>query len=945
MGVLTDMAHELAAQLRAAFRQHDRLLRLATPLGEDVLLAERLLAREQLDGGGFRIELSALSDDAKIDPAALLGQPVRIDLLTQLSRDKPRALHGHVTVFERVGANGGLARYRLVIEPWLAFLRHRRDSFLFQDMSVIEVVDSVLGDYRGQGKLVPEWRWAVADTAVYPKRSVVTQYDESDFDFVTRLLAEEGLFYYFEHEAADGDALGLHRMVIADRNDVFKDNAQASIRFGRADATASEDVITEWQGERQWQTNAVELATWDYRTASLRSATLSTHHDNGEQASPLTDTDYVGQYAFEDAEQAQRIARIAMESLEVRNKAFHGGGTVRTLAPATTFSLLDHYEHDGDEEDGRRFVVLSVTHEARNNFNEGFGQALLALTGLAPAGNNDTLPLYRNRFTAVRASVPYRPALRGDDGRLLHPRPTVRGSQTALVVGDGGPIHTDRDHRIKVQFHWQRGGRSSSRQSHPAGDDNARAESALGCWLRVATPVAGDNWGGVALPRVGQEVVVEFVNGDIDRPVVVGAAYNGAGETDAQINKQQAGAANATGNAPAWFAGEGKNDKAHEHNAVLSGIKTQALSASQTGNGGYNQLVFDDTEGQSRTLLSTTQAATSLTLGHHLFQRDNAREADLGHGAALATDASGSVRAGSGLLIAAEDGSVTQPLLQSEQAATQVEESLELARTLAQQAAKQKAALPGEPAADTLPALESLKHSAEVLRTEAKAEDGGSAIAYSEPHLVVSGPKGVALSTPADAVLVAGTNATLVAGEHVNVAAGGNLAVAVADGLSLFTDGQGGSAGSGSGAGAGSGSVSVSGSASSGQRTQAAQKGGDANGMALHAATGKVEVASLTGASRYAAERTVTIASTQANVTVEGKQHVLLNAAGAQIRVLGGKIELHAPGKVEFKGAGHRFVGPGGGEASNSLAKGDLGLCEFKTRGAEAAGDALVPLS
>ncbi|MFX5956581.1 contractile injection system protein, VgrG/Pvc8 family, partial [Acinetobacter baumannii] len=92
-----------------------------------------------------------------------------------------------------------------------------------------------------------EWRWALADTAVYPKRSVVTQYDESDFDFVTRLLAEEGLFYYFEHEAADGDALGLHRMVIADRNDVFKDNPQASIRFGRADATAAEDVITEWQ--------------------------------------------------------------------------------------------------------------------------------------------------------------------------------------------------------------------------------------------------------------------------------------------------------------------------------------------------------------------------------------------------------------------------------------------------------------------------------------------------------------------------------------------------------------------------------------------------------------------------------------------------------------------------------------------------------------------------
>ncbi|MBS2961383.1 type VI secretion system tip protein VgrG, partial [Klebsiella pneumoniae] len=124
----------------------------------------------------------------------------------------------------------------------------------------------------------------------------VTQYDESDFDFVSRLLAEEGLFYFFEHEAADGDALGVHRLVIADRNDVFQDNAQPGIRFGRADATAREDTITDWQGERQWQTSVVELASWDYRTVSLRSATLETHHDNGEHARALVDSDYVGQY-------------------------------------------------------------------------------------------------------------------------------------------------------------------------------------------------------------------------------------------------------------------------------------------------------------------------------------------------------------------------------------------------------------------------------------------------------------------------------------------------------------------------------------------------------------------------------------------------------------------------------------------------------------------------
>ncbi len=212
-----------------------------------------------------------------------------------------------------------------MIEPWLAFLRHRRDSFLFQDMSVIEVIDSLFGDYNGQGRLVPAWRWSLRDASVYARRSVITQYEESDFDFVTRLLAEEGLFYVFEHEAVQGDA-----------NDVFIDNAQATIRFGWADATASEDVIDRWQGARRWQTNAVSIASWDYRVNAKRSAQLGAQQQR-EGGPPLTlqDTDYPGQYWFEDSAQAQRSARVMMEALEVRSRQFDGEGSVRTLVPGT----------------------------------------------------------------------------------------------------------------------------------------------------------------------------------------------------------------------------------------------------------------------------------------------------------------------------------------------------------------------------------------------------------------------------------------------------------------------------------------------------------------------------------------------------------------------------------------------------------------------------------
>ena len=919
MGGLSDMTNQLGALMRSAFTQQDRLLRLKTPLGDDVLLAESMVAHERLDDGGFRIELTALSDDAAIDPAAIIGQPVRVDLLTQHSRTALRPLHGHVTRFERLGANGGLARYRLRVEPWLAFLHHRRDSYLFQDMSVIDVLDNVFGDYRGQGMLVPEWRWDLADRDAYARRSVVTQYEESDFAFATRLLAEEGLFYYFEHESGDGDTLGVHRLVIADSNRNFADNVQSRIRFGRADATAQADVIDRWHGERQLHTNAIEFASWDYRAARTHGATLASAQDNGKVQIALRDDDYPGQYWFEDGDQAARAARIAMESIELRNKQFHGGGSVRTLAPATCFTLQDHYEHDGDEGDqNRRFAVLAVTHTARNNFNERFGQALRAALGSVldaggDAGNAEAeVPFYRNTFIAVRATIPYRPALRGEDGRLLHPRPTVVGSQTAIVVGSDDPLHTDRDHRVKVQFHWQRGGNSATRQGHPAGDDNAQANAALGAWVRVAAAVAGDNWGSVALPRVGQEVVVEFVHGDIDRPVIVGATYNGKGSVDAQANQQAGGSARSTGNAPAWFAGEGKDDEAYAHNAVLSGIKTQAMAGSQKGSDGFNQLVFDDTAGQARTQLSTTQADAGLMLGHHKAQNDNARNADLGHGAALFTAAAGSVRAGAGLLLSAHRASVTQPLLHNDDAVQQIEQAQQRIEALADVAAKQKAASESEPQAAQIPAIAALKHSAEVLAAEQDAQ-GGNAVAYSEPYMLVSAPDGVVVSTPGDSTLVAGKHAMLTAGADCNLAAGRNLSVAVAEGINVFANGQGASGGA----------------------------GGGASGLQMHAANGKVVAASLKRDSRYAADKTVTIASTQGQTLVQGKQHVALKAGGAQLRVLDGKIELYAPGKVEFKGGQHNFVGPGGAGASNTLPSGALQGCSTQ---AQSSADANAPV-
>src|SRR5690606_25639878 len=265
------------------------------------------------------------------------------------------------------------------------------------------------------------------------------------------------------------------------------------------------------------------------------------------------------------------------------------------------------------------------------------------------AASEDPASFYRNTFTAIPATLPYRPKTRDGHGLRLHPKPTVHGTQSAIVVSDGAPVQTDRDHRIKVQFAWQRGNDASGNQPHPGGDDNAPGDDGAWTWVRVATPWAGDNWGGVMIPRKGQEVLVAFIEGDIDRPVVVGTVYNGRGQDDAQHNQVGGGGGGATGNAAAWFDGNG-------HAAVFTGLKSQTLASSQDGGGGYQVLRFDDTSNEGRVQAATTQHESVLTLGHLKGGADNVRGAERGFGVELSTRAGGALRAGAGLLLTTEPG-------------------------------------------------------------------------------------------------------------------------------------------------------------------------------------------------------------------------------------------------------------------------------------------------
>ncbi len=895
------MALESAAAslLGAGFTQADRLLDLTTPLGQDKLLAERLHGSEQLSDGGFVLHLDALSDDAHIPLKSLIGQPAQVKLQTALGRDEHRVWCGLVTEARFEGANGGFARYRLRIEPWLALLRQRRDSFAFQDLSVIDIVDSVFGDYQGQGALAPQWRWEVKDREAYAKRSLTIQYRETDFAFVERLLAEEGLFYWVEHEAGEGGP-GAHTLVIADHNGAFGAGPQDSIPFQRADATEAQDSIQVWRQSRAWRTNAVRLATWDYRAMHARQASAQVE-DTFANAMELADSDYPGQYLFEDGAQGERLAHNALAAQRVRQSRYEGEGTARTLAPGQRFTLTGHW--GPSQGAGAEFVVIAIGHEARNNFDESLGRAVTQALGAAGAAADSGADFYRNRFEAIAATLEYRPSTRDGHGARLHPRPTVHGAQTALVVGAGDPVHTDRDHRIKIQFHWQRGSASSNRQVHPAGDDNAPAGDTLGTWVRVAEPVAGSDWGGHFVPRLGQEVLVQFMHGDIDRPVVVGALYNGAGAENAAINQVQGGAAKATGNAPAWFAG---SEAGHAHNVVMSGFKTQALAASGQGMGGYNQLVQDDTPGQSRLTASTSQAEARLNLGHLKQQRDNERLSDLGHGAELATSEALALRAGAGLLISADKREdAAGGLLDSEEAIRLMETAIEQAGELSATAGRQEAGLPGD--ADKPRALNELDAVRGILEGS-QVEAEARVPAYTQPHIQVSAPKGIGQYTPRNAYMVAGATLCQVAPD-VNWAAGADLSMCVAQGVVLFTKGLGGDG-----------------------------RAVDQQGIRLHAAGGQLRLHSQKARMRLAAEKAVTLVSAQGAVEVNAARKVLATAAGAYMRIEGGGIQLHAPGKVELKAGVHNWVGPQSGAGPAQPPQGDLEGCAAALEDAAGSG-------
>jgi len=460
--------------LESMLTQHQRLFTFDSPLPPEQELQLLSFSGREAISELFSFQAHLISQDARIELKKLIGKKVTLGIA--LANGTTRYISAHVSDFVHTGADGGIANYTAELVPWIWILSRRRDSRIFQDKTTEQIVKEVFDYYLSLAE--HEFRLSQPLKPI----SYCTQYQESDLNFVLRLLEQEGLFFTFEH-SQEG-----HRMIISDDSSMLPQlERQPLIRYHSASVTETADSITAWSSARRMQPTRLTLKSFDYKQpGNPHLVQLNSVNQQGE-VGQYEVFEYEGLYGYADADEGMRKARRRLEAMEVDGKTFHGESNCRAMEPGRYFELSQHYDHDNDAPDDRQFLLLSVTHWGQNNYA------------------NDGEAGYRNSFSCIRRKIPFRPALRT-------PRAGISGPQTAIVVGPHGEeIYTDELGRVKLQFHWDRNGEFNDQSS---------------CWVRVTQSGASGGFGSIQIPRVGDEVVVVFLDGNPDRPLIMGSLYN-----------------------------------------------------------------------------------------------------------------------------------------------------------------------------------------------------------------------------------------------------------------------------------------------------------------------------------------------------------------------------------------------------------------------------------
>jgi len=452
--------------------QQSREVAINTPLGEDALLIQSMSGSEQM-GRLFSYNVSLLSEKEEIKIDDIIGQNVTIRL--EVSEDVTRYFNGCVSRFVELPTADNKSHYQATIVPWMWFLTKSADCRIFQEMNVPDIIQKVFND-RG----FSDFKLNLHET--YRSWDYCVQYRETDFNFVSRLMEHEGIYYYFEHED------GKHTCVLSDAPNSHEPcSGFETIKYRSTEEKVENiDSIGEWIIEKQVNSGSYVHRDFDFEkpkgTPESRLDSPKSH-----SGADFEIFDYPGVYV--ETSDGDQLAKVRLNELQVDHEIFRGKSLIRNIVLGGKFTLEEHPKSDQN----RGYVVASMQHQITS--------------ALAVAESRSGEPVYKCSFSVVPDDVTYK-------SQRTTPRPQIVGPQTAFVTGPSGDdkIYTDKHGRIKVQFHWDRDGEFNENSS---------------CWIRVSQGSAGKGWGAFTLPRIGQEVIVEFLEGDPDRPIVTGRIYNG----------------------------------------------------------------------------------------------------------------------------------------------------------------------------------------------------------------------------------------------------------------------------------------------------------------------------------------------------------------------------------------------------------------------------------
>ncbi|MCU4549618.1 type VI secretion system tip protein VgrG [Acinetobacter pittii] len=743
----------LSAQKRAVHVQFSNEL-----LNSQVFL-QRIEGQHQLNEG-LEAELICLSTSAQIALKQFIGVQVAVDQVTD-SGELFRTT-GIVTEASYGQSDGALTLYKLTLKDATNLWHKRRNSRVFMNKSIIEVTEVLFKEWQERSPLFATSLSLDLSglSQSYDIRPFIMQHNESDYDFLTRLWRSEGVSWLIDeaelfvpHFTAP---IQPQKLRLIDDNSQYQALARRSIRYHRSSATEYQDSITGFVAVRTLQPTAVHVQRWQpdalaheegvgsVITTHLHSEQFDSASLSLEQAwhvSPAWMQDLKGedQATASSSNQLEKLNQQFTDMYASRAKYFKAYSSVRDSQVGYWFNLQEHPEIDQHEGADQEFLIIAKNFYNQNNLPKDLYQQVSQLLTQSRWHKHgyDDIERQGNELTLIRRQIKTAPEYNPEQHRpIAYP-------QRAKVVGpEGETIHVDEWGRIKVRFLFTR----SDDHGHDggAGSNDNDTDSA---WVDVLTPWAGEGYGARFLPRIGEVVVIDFFDGNIDRPFVTG-----------RIHEAQ--------RSPTKFDVKGQLPDTKK----LSGIRSQEISGS-----GFNQLRFDDTTGQISTQLQSSHAATQLNLGNLSHPKEQATSQGRGEGFELRTDAWGAVRAGKGMLISTYAQEQAQGLhLDANESKQQLEGGLNNSKALSELAKNQQT--------DPLEVLDHLK----TFLDQIEQRDRDKAAAFKQAIMVLSAPNSMALTSNENIHLSADGHISQTAGDSINLSTQKNFIAHAQNKISFF---------------------------------------------------------------------------------------------------------------------------------------------------------------